>query len=69
MYHSKSYHLAILLNDLELNDLKLKPPPTQHPLILLLKFTGIYFGERRDGLFWYYFGLIRAFLMCILSNI
>ena len=41
----------------------------KHPLILLLKLSGLYFGEKKDSRFWYYFGIIRAWIICSICKL
>jgi hypothetical protein len=36
----------------------------KHPLIWLLRLTGLYFGELKNGAFWYFLGMFRALLLC-----
>lgn len=37
-------------------------------LVLLLKLTGLYYGERKNRVFWYCFGILRAAFLIILSR-
>ena len=50
-------------------DIQKDTQPQNHPLILLLKLTGLYFGARKDGCFWYYFGIFRALTLFFLCKV
>uniref|UniRef100_A0A914DS58 Uncharacterized protein n=1 Tax=Acrobeloides nanus TaxID=290746 RepID=A0A914DS58_9BILA len=40
----------------------------EHPLANILKITGLYFGEKKNGRFWYYLGILRALFFVSLST-
>uniref|UniRef100_A0A914DV21 Uncharacterized protein n=1 Tax=Acrobeloides nanus TaxID=290746 RepID=A0A914DV21_9BILA len=40
----------------------------KHPLANILKITGLYFGEKKNGWFWYYLGIFTALFLVSLST-
>ena len=68
MKYSSATNGMLISPDIE-EDIQKDTQPKNHPLILLLKLTGLYFGARKDGCFWYYFGIFRALALFFLCKV